>query len=120
METKVLKQITSELNGAKRLYSPSFSVDQAAESLAQVTIVPQVELKMSLLGKRGFDDPKRDEFIRKLKREKVCCACGKSGHWWQENDECVEIVKRKRAAAKKEKRKKDEPPPTMDKSNSHF
>lgn len=64
IETKTLKQITSRIKAPSILSSLSFCIEQAADLSAQVTIVPQVGLKLLLLAERGFNDLKRDEFYK--------------------------------------------------------
>lgn len=73
--------------------------------------------KSSLLGKRTFNSQTdRDEFVKKLKEENACRACGILGHWDKDRQECMELVLQRRREARTAKcsvkKALEDPPPS--------
>lgn len=76
---------------------PMFSLEDAAVSLSPVEDIPsersqylQPKLQTSMLGKRtsGFQQSK-EQYMKKVKSQNPCKACGKLNHWYKDRPECL-------------------------------
>lgn len=80
-DADTLLRIFSEANCDNTLEPSSFSFELTASSLSHITIAQSPAFRSSLLRKRNIGNTSRDEYIKRLKFEHVCRACGKIGHF---------------------------------------
>lgn len=84
-----------------------FSLDEAIDAVAQVKLDVKDMLtpRGTMLGKRAaFDTYSEESRNQDLKSRTRCRACKKIGHWFQDREECRQIMNERRRNAE-EKRK---------------
>ena len=85
-----------------------FTIEDATEYLAQIKEMSdehdEAQTKSAMLGKRIMEqDPgTRTERIKRMKEDSLCKGCGKSGHWYKDNPDCLEKVRTKQKMRYKE------------------
>ena len=92
-----MKELITQSNSEHKI--TMFTMEDATQYLAQIKEVSEENIepaaKSTMLGKRVMEpDPAaRMERIKKMKEESVCKGCGKTGHWYKDYPECLEVVR---------------------------